>query len=74
ALLIGIFTILVSLIKDKGNNITYILLVPIALITILYVPTVYLFNCALTFGALCATMIFAMMAIISIVSCSVQID
>lgn len=74
ALLISIFTIVVNMMKDKVNIIVYALLIPISLITILYVPTVYLFNCALTFGALCATMIFAMMAIISVTSCQVQID
>lgn len=74
ALLIGVFTLLVSMFRDRVGKIGYALLVPIALIMILYVPTVYLFNCALTFGALCATMIFAMMAIISVSSCFVQID
>ena len=43
------------------------MLLPIALITILYVPTIYLFNCALTIGALCANIFFAMIAFISIV-------
>ena len=71
AVLISIFTTINTLIKN--NNISYVLLLPISLITILYVPTVYLFNCALTLGALSANMLFVMIAIISIVSCIVQI-
>lgn len=74
ALLISVTSILVSMLKNRVSKISYVYLIPIALIIILYVPTVYLFNCALTFGAFCATMIFAMMAIISVVSCSVQLD
>ena len=36
------------------------MLLPIALIVMLYVPTIYLFNCALTMGALCVNVFFAM--------------
>lgn len=71
SVLISIFTTINTLIKN--NNISYVLLLPIALITILYVPTVYLFNCALTLGALSVNIFFVMIAIISIVSCIVQI-
>ena len=74
AIIIALGTIVVELLKDKLRKVSYILLIPAALITILYVPTVYLFNCALTFGALCATMVFAMFGIISVVTCLVQID
>lgn len=74
SLLMSIFTVLVDFMKVKYKIIVYSLFIPISLITILYVPTVYLFNCALTLGALCVTMIFAMMAIISVTSCYVQID
>ena len=74
AIIIALGTIVVELLKDKLRKVSYILLIPAALITILYVPTVYLFNCALTFGALCATMIFAMFGIISVITCLVQID
>ena len=70
SVLISTFTILNNLIK---NNISYILLIPIFLINILYVPTVYLFNSALTFGALSINMLFVMIAIISILTCTVQI-
>ena len=42
------------------RNIGYIMLLPIALIVMLYVPTIYLFNCALTMGALCVNVFFAM--------------
>ena len=44
------------------RNIGYIMLLPIALIVMLYVPTIYLFNCALTMGALCVNVFFAMIA------------
>ena len=44
------------------RNIEYIMLVPIALIVMLYVPTIYLFNCALTMGALCVCVFFVMLA------------
>lgn len=71
AILISTFTLINKLINN--SYISYILLIPVALITILYVPTVYLFNCALTFGALCANMMFVMIAIISLYSCIVQI-
>ena len=74
AIIIALGTILVQILKDKFTKVSYVLLIPVALITILYVPTVYLFNCALTFGALCATMIFAMFGIISVITCLVQID
>ena len=70
SILISTFTIVNNLIK---NNISYILLIPIFLINILYVPTVYLFNSALTFGALSINMLFVMIAIISILTCTVQI-
>lgn len=73
-LIIALSTIIALALKDRINKISYILLISAALITILYVPTVYLFNCALTIGALCATMIFAMIGMISIISCLVQID
>lgn len=73
ALIIAIFTVVKVLLEDRINIASYILLIPAAIITILYVPTVYLFNCALTLGALCATMIFVMMAIISVVSCIIQV-
>ena len=44
------------------RNIGYIMLLPIALIVMLYVPTIYLFNCALTMGALCVNVFFAIIA------------
>ena len=66
ALLITLSMIL-KIVLNKFEKISYIMLLPIALITILYVPTIYLFNCALTIGALCANIFFAMIAFISIV-------
>ncbi|MGL5752536.1 MAG: M28 family peptidase, partial [Paraclostridium sp.] len=74
ALLITIFTVINTLLDRKLNiNISYIMLIPIVIITILYVPTIYLFNCALTFGALSANMIFVMIAFMSLVSGMVSI-
>lgn len=69
ALLITIFTVINVILDGKLSiNISYIMLIPLILITILYVPTIYLFNCALTFGALAANMVFVMIGFISLVS------
>ncbi|MGL5329460.1 MAG: M28 family peptidase [Peptostreptococcaceae bacterium] len=73
ALLISIFTVINSLLEYKNDNLCYIMLIPIVLITVLYVPTIYLFNCALTFGALSVNMLFVMIAFISLLSCGVSI-
>lgn len=74
ALIITIFTIINVTLGEKLNtNISYIMLVPLSLITVLYVPTIYLFNCALTFGALSANMIFVMIGFISLISCMLSI-
>lgn len=54
-------SLIVKLLLPNIKNIGYIMLVPIALIVMLYVPTIYLFNCALTIGALCAIVFFAML-------------
>lgn len=61
-------SILLKIYFNKFEKISYILLLPIALIIILYVPTIYLFNCALTIGGLCVNVLFAMIAFISIVT------
>lgn len=62
-----------TLIRIVQNDISYISLIPLGLITLLYVPTVYLFNAALTLGALGAYILFAMVGIISIFICSLEI-
>lgn len=67
ALLIVVFTI-IKAIFEYNENVSYLMIVPIFIITVLYVPTIYLFNCALTFGALCATMMFVMIAFMSLLS------
>ncbi|WP_286312539.1 hypothetical protein, partial [Romboutsia ilealis] len=54
--------------------ISYILLIPIALTVMLYVPTIYLFNCALTIGALCVCVFFAMIAYISVLNGIINLD
>ena len=55
-------SLLVKLFLSNVRNIGYVMLIPIALIVMLYVPTLYLFNCALTMGALCVNVFFAMIA------------
>lgn len=72
----GILISIASVIKvtlQHKYNISYIMLVPIALITMLFVPTIYLFNAALTFGGLSANMLFVMLAFISIISSSTSV-
>jgi len=54
--------LLIKLFLKDVKNIGYIMLLPIGLIVMLYVPTIYLFNCALTFGALCVNVFVAMLA------------
>lgn len=74
AILLSIFTIVNSIVSNTtGSKTSYIMLIPIALITVLYVPTIYLFNCALTFGALSANMLFIMIGFIAILPSIVQI-
>lgn len=72
----GILISIASVIKvtlQYKYNISYIMLIPIALVAMLFVPTIYLFNAALTFGGLSANMLFVMIAFISIVSSSTSI-
>ena len=67
ALLISIF----ASIKQNFVNIKYlsfILLIPVALVIILYVPMIYLFNCALTFGALAVNIFFIILVYIAILT------
>lgn len=57
-----VVSIFIKLVLSNIKNISYIMLLPIALTVMLYVPTIYLFNCALTMGALCVNIFFAMIA------------
>lgn len=66
-------TSVITKILDHKYNISYIMLIPIALVTLLFVPTIYLFNSALTLGGLCANILFVMIAFISITSSSTLI-
>ena len=50
------------------------MLFAITLIIILYVLTIYLFNCALTIATLCSNIFFAMIAFIPIVTGLVNIE
>lgn len=67
-------TLLISIfasIKQSFVNIKYlslILLIPVALVIILYVPMIYLFNCALTFGALAVNIFFVIIVYISVLT------
>lgn len=70
--LISITSVITTALEDK-YNISYIIFIPIALITLLFVPTIYLFNAALTLGGLCANILFVMIGFISIISSSIFI-
>lgn len=52
----------------------YVMLIPFALILILFTPTLYLFNCALTFGGLVVTMFVTWIAYMVLTSCIVEIQ
>lgn len=67
AFLISITVVLKTSLKNQFYS-SYLLLIPISFVIILFTPTIYLFNVALTFGGLTATMLFIMIAIISIIS------
>ena len=73
ALLISAFTS----VKHIFINIKYvslILLIPVALVIILFVPMIYLFNCALTFGALAVNIFIAIIGYISVLTALVSIE
>lgn len=73
ALLIAIFTS----VKHIFINIKYlslILLIPVALVIILFIPMIYLFNCALTFGALAVNIFIAIIGYISVLTALVSIE
>ncbi|MFR1836017.1 MAG: hypothetical protein ACLSXM_07245, partial [Turicibacter sanguinis] len=53
---------------------SYLLFIPIPFIIILFIPTIYLFNAALTLGGLVANMLLIMIAFISILSSLSAID
>lgn len=52
----------------------YVMLIPFALIVILFVPTIYLFNCALTFGGVAANMVFVWIGYMALTSCIIEIQ
>lgn len=56
------------------NRFAYVMIIPFALILILFTPTIYLFNCALTFGGFVVTMIFVWIAYMALTSCIVEIQ
>lgn len=61
-LLLTVIALSVKLLLNGKKYSSLVLLIPVFIIVLLYVPTIYLFNCALTFGALCANILFAMFA------------
>lgn len=71
ALLIAITLLVKEFVKF--DYVSYVMLLPIAFVVILFIPTIYLFNAALTIGGLAANMLFIMIAFISIVSSTVCI-
>ena len=56
------------------NRFAYVMIIPFALILILFTPTIYLFNCALTFGGFVVTMVFVWIAYMALTSCIVEIQ
>ncbi len=72
ALLIAITLLVKEFVKFDYTS--YVMLIPIAFVVILFIPTIYLFNAALTIGGLAANMLFMMIAFISIVSSAVCIQ
>ena len=73
-LVLLVVSMLIKLFLQNVRFISYILLIPIALTVMLYVPTIYLFNCALTIGALCVCVFFAMIAYISVLNGIINLD
>ena len=57
----------------QSDYMSFSMLVPIVFILILFVPTIYLFNAALTFGGLTANMLFIMIGFITIISSAICI-
>lgn len=70
--LISITSVIKVVLQDK-YDISYIMLIPIALVILLFVPTIYLFNSALTLGGLSVNIFFVMIGFIAIVSSSTSI-
>ena len=67
SILLSLFIAIKEIFKNI-KSMSLIILIPISLVIILYVPMVYLFNCALTFGALAANILFVMISYISILT------
>lgn len=67
AFLMALFASIKVLLNGNWAS-SYLLFIPIAFVIILFVPTIYLFNAALTLGGLVANMLFIMIAFISILS------
>ncbi len=74
--LVTLVCLFVSRISEKFlvNRFMYVMLIPFALILILFAPTIYLFNCALTFGGFVVTMIFVWIAYIALTNCIVEVQ
>ena len=66
-ILISITSVIKVALQDK-YDVSYLMLIPVALVTLLFVPTIYLFNCALTLGGLSINMLFVMIGFIAVVS------
>ena len=73
AFLIAICAFIKTLLNGNWYS-SYLLFIPIPCIIILFIPTIYLFNAALTLGGLVANMLLIMIAFISILSSLSAID
>lgn len=71
ALLMTLALLIRELVQFKYMS--FIMLIPVSFIIVLFVPTIYLFNAALTFGGLAANMLFIMIALISITGSTICI-
>ncbi|MBQ8993354.1 MAG: hypothetical protein IJ085_04425 [Turicibacter sp.] len=71
ALLMSVGLVIKELVQS--DYMSFSMLVPIVFILILFVPTIYLFNAALTFGGLAANMLFIMIGFITILSSAICI-
>lgn len=60
--------------RFMSRKFSYIMLIPFSLILILFTPTVYLFNCALTLGGLVANMIIVWIAYMALTSCIIEMQ
>lgn len=72
-MLLGGLVVTRGLCAKVSPQMAYGMIIPFMLIIILYVPTIYLFNCALTFGGIAVNMIFVLIVYLATISCALEI-